>query len=142
MPRVIACIGSNNAKGGCEQPHSTAVDRSCWPTNNVCGKDPLRATDNPGGYPHDPVSTNINGTQDQASLWRKVLLQHLYPQLQDLMKESDFKETQLYLFGEDFGEKAKCKLEAAAALKISVYPSSTKTKLGLRDSYPCKNWGW
>ena len=25
------------------------------------GKGPQKATDNPGGYPHDPVSTGMNG---------------------------------------------------------------------------------
>ena len=57
------------------------------------------------------------------------------------MKESDFKEAQPYLFGEDIAEKAKCKLEAAAALRKSVYPSSTKGKLGFWGSHLRKNWG-
>ena len=82
-----------------------------------------------------------DAAQHQAALRRKSLLQHLNPQLQSLMKESDFKEAQPYLFGEDFAEKAKCKLEAAAALRKSVYPSSTKGKSGFRGSHPRKNWG-
>ena len=66
VPRVISCSGSDAAEGGSEErqgglPHSTAVDRGCWPTNSMPGKGPRRAADNPEGYPHDPVSTGING---------------------------------------------------------------------------------
>jgi len=43
------------------------------------------------------------------------------------LKETDFKGSKLFLFGEDFGGNPKAKLEAAAALKISIYPSSSKT---------------
>ena len=82
-----------------------------------------------------------DAAQHQAALRRKSLLQRLNPQLQSLMKESDFKEAQPYLFGEDYAEKAKCKLEAAAALRKSVYLSSTKGKSGFRGSHPRKNWG-
>jgi len=39
------------------------------------------------------------------------------------MKDKDFKGSQPLLFGEDFGEKAKSKIEAAAALKKVVTPS-------------------
>ena len=65
---------------------------------------------------------------------------NLNPQLQSLMKESDFKGAQPYSFGKDFVEKAKCKLEAAAALRKSVYPSP-KGKSGFRGSHPrlCKS---
>ena len=44
-------------------------------------------------------------------------MKYLNPQLQALVKETDFKGAQPYLFGEDFGEKAMAKLEAAATLK-------------------------
>ena len=78
----------------------------------------------------------------QSSLRRKELMKHLNPQLQSLMKDSDFKDAQPFLFGEDFVEKAKTKLEAAAALKKTVYPSSSKPKqLGFRPSQTRKNWG-
>ena len=69
------------------------------------------------------------------------MLQHLNPQLQPLMKESDFKGAQPYLLGENFAEQAKAKLEAAAALKKSVYPSF-KGKSVFRGGHPRKNWDW
>ena len=47
---------------------------------------------------------------------------------------------QPYLFGENFAEQAKSKLEAAAALKKSVYPSS-KGKSVFRRGHPRRNWG-
>ena len=50
------------------------------------------------------------------------------------MKESDSKEAQPYLFGEDFAKKAKCKLEAAAALRKSVYTSSTRGNWDFKKS--------
>ena len=71
-------------------------------------------------------------------------MKHLNPQLQSLMKDSDFKDAQpSFLFGEEFGGKAKTKLEAAAALKKTVYPPSSKPKQsGFWPSHPRKNnWG-
>ena len=85
-----------------------------------------------------------DAAQHQATLRSKALLQHLNPQLQSLMKESDFKGAQPYLFGGRLcreGQVYKCKLEAAATLRKLVYPSS-KEKSGFQDSHPCKNWGW
>ena len=55
-------------------------------------------------------------------------MQHLNPQLQTLMKDVDFKGSQPLLFGEDFGEKAKARLEVAAALRKVVNPSGGKAK--------------
>ena len=81
-----------------------------------------------------------DAAQNHAALRRKAVLQHLNPQLQSLMKESDFKGAQPYLFGENFAEQAKSKLEAAAALKKSVYPSS-KGKSVFRGGHPRRNWG-
>ena len=60
-------------------------------------------------------------SQHQSSMRRKDSLHHLNPQLKRLMNESDFTGVQLYLFGEDFGIKAKEKLDAAAALQKVVY---------------------
>jgi len=57
-------------------------------------------------------------------------MQHLNPQLQTLMKDVDFKGSQLLLFGEDFGEKAKSRMEAAAALRKVVNPTVPKGKSG------------
>jgi len=84
-----------------------------------------------------------DAVQNQSSLRRKELMKHLNPQLQSLMKDSDFKGAQPFLFGEDFGEKAKAKLEAAAALKKSIAPPPSKPKQpGFRPSHPRKsNWG-
>jgi len=53
-------------------------------------------------------------------------MKHLNPQLQSLMKDSDFKGAQPFLFGEDFGEKAK--LEVAAALKKTIGPPANRSK--------------
>jgi len=44
------------------------------------------------------------------------------------MKDEDFKGSQPLLFGEDFGEKAKAKIETAAALKKSSTLWETKEK--------------
>ena len=45
--------------------------------------------------------------------------------------------TQPYLFREDFGAKAKEKLEAAAVLlKKAMYPQPCKGKLGFSGGYP------
>jgi len=41
------------------------------------------------------------------------------------MKDVDFKGSQPLLFGEDFGEKAKSRMEAAAALKKVVNPKES-----------------
>ena len=54
---------------------------------------------------------------------RKGLLQHLNPQLKQLVEESDFKGPAPMLFGENFGTIAKQRLEAAAALKKTLAPS-------------------
>ena len=78
-------------------------------------------------------------SQHQSSLRRKQLLQHLNPQLKELMKEDDFVAAQPYLFGEDFGSIAKAKLEAAASLKKAVYPQSNKGKQGFQGGYPRRN---
>ena len=80
-------------------------------------KGPQRATDNPGGYPHDPVSTLVlmgDAVQQQAALRRKASLQHLNSVLNEGVT---FKGAQSYLLGEDFAEKARCKFKAATALK-------------------------
>jgi len=51
------------------------------------------------------------------------------------LKDLDFKGAQLFLFGEDFGEKAKAKLETAAALK-TIGPLANRSKqLGFQPSH-------
>ena len=81
--------------------------------------------------------------QHHSSQRRKAIIQHLNPQLQTLMKDEDFKESQPLLFGEDFGEKAKARIEVAAALKKVVNPLGDKGKhKGFQKSHPQRNsWG-
>ena len=49
-----------------------------------------------------------------------------------------FTGIQLYLFGENFGLKAKEKVDAAAALRKVVYQQSSKGKSGFQGGYPRK----
>ena len=62
-----------------------------------------------------------DASQHQSAMQRKDILHHLNPQLKKLMNEDDFAGTQPFLFGEDFGVKAKEKLDAAAVLRKVVY---------------------
>ena len=79
-----------------------------------------------------------NANYHHSSERRKILLQHLNPQLKQLVEESDFKEAPPMLFGENFGSVAKQRIEAAAALKKTLAPG--KGKWGFRGSHPQKNW--
>jgi len=65
-----------------------------------------------------------DATQHHSVIRRKAIMQHLNPQLQTLMKDKDFIGAQPLLFGEHFGEKAKARMEEAAALKKIVLPST------------------
>jgi len=81
-----------------------------------------------------------DAAQNHSSQRRKAIMQHLNPQLQTLMKDEDFKGAQPLLFGEGFGEKAKTKIEATAALKKVVNPSGDKGKhKGFYKSHPQRN---
>ena len=84
-----------------------------------------------------------DATQHHSSLRRKAIMQYLNPQLQTLMKDVDFKGSQPLLFGEDFGEKAKTRIEAAAALRKVVNPPGPKGKQAVfQKSHPQQNtWG-
>ena len=84
-----------------------------------------------------------DATQHQSAMRRKAIMQHLNPQLQTLMKDVDFKGTQPLLFREDFGEKAKARMEAAATLHKIVTPAGSKGKqTGFQKGHPQKNtWG-
>jgi len=55
-------------------------------------------------------------------------MQHFNPWLQTLIKNVDFKGTQPLLFGEDFGEKTKSRMEAEVALQKIVTPAEPKGK--------------
>ena len=57
------------------------------------------------------------------------------------MKQSNFTGTQPNLFGENFGAKAKEKLEAATVLKKTIYPQPSQGKLGFSGRYPASTVG-
>ena len=52
------------------------------------------------------------------------------------MDEKDFAKVQPYLFGDDFGQKAKEKLDAADALRKVVYQQPAKGKTNFQGGYP------
>jgi len=54
------------------------------------------------------------------------------------MNEQDFKNSQPFLFGENFGQKAKEKLESAAALWKVVYPQMSKGNMGFQGGHSYK----
>ena len=81
-----------------------------------------------------------DASQHQSSIRRQTLLQHCNPQLKKLMKDRDFKDSQPYLFGEDFGQKAKEKLESAAALRKIVYQQTPKGKAVFQRGHPRKHF--
>ena len=72
-----------------------------------------------------------------------VIMQHLNPQLKTLMKDVDFKGNQPLLFGENFGEKGKARMEVAATLqKIVTLAGSKGRQTGFQKGQPQKNtWG-
>jgi len=69
---------------------------------------------------------------------RRALLQHLNPQLKQLVEESDFKDATPMLFGENFRAVAKTRLDAALTLKKTLVPN--KWKRGFQQSHPQKGW--
>ena len=81
-----------------------------------------------------------DASQYQASLRRKILLEHLNPKLKSLMSNKDFSKAHPLLLSEDFGEKAKSRLEVAAVLQNAT---STKTlssyRQGFQKGYPRRN---
>jgi len=59
---------------------------------------------------------------------RKAILQQLNPQLKGLVKDEDFTTTAPFLFGPDFGEITKRRLEAAALIQktqLRIFRSAT-----------------
>jgi len=70
-------------------------------------------------YPGDKSCLGINGIcfQHHIIQRRKAILQHLNPQLKGLVKDEDFTTAAPFLFGPDFGEIAKRRLEAAALIQ-------------------------
>jgi len=74
-------------------------------------------------------------------LRRQNLLQHLNsPLKKEVMTEKDFAKTQPYLFGENFGQKAKEKLDAVEALRKVVYQPFSKEKQNFQGGYPRKQF--
>ena len=61
-------------------------------------------------------NTSAHNTKDR----RKAMLTQMNPQLKCLMRDNDFKDAPLLLFGDNFGALAKERLEAAAALKKTL----------------------
>ena len=84
-----------------------------------------------------------DASQHQSSMRRQALLQQFNPHLKKLMKEKDFARAQPYLFGQDFGQKAKEKLDATEALRKVVYQQRPKGKVNFQGGYPRnkQNWG-
>ena len=84
-----------------------------------------------------------DASQHQSSMRRQVLLEQFNPHLKKLMKDKDFAKAQPYLFGQDFGQKAKEKLDAAEALRKVVYKQPPKGKANFQGGYPRnkQNWG-
>ena len=84
-----------------------------------------------------------DAAQHHSSLRRKAIMKHLNPQLQTLMKDEDFKGSQPFLFGEDFGDKAKGRMEAAAALRKVINPSGPKGKQTVfQKDHPQRGNSW
>ena len=79
-----------------------------------------------------------DASHHQSSQRRQHLLQHFNPQLKKLMNDQDFEDAAPYLFGEDFAQKAKSKLESAAALRKAVYQPTSKGKTGFHGGYSRK----
>ena len=102
--------------------------RGCWTAGSVPGESARRQHVITRGYSYAPIFTDADGdaSQHQSAMRRKDILHHLNPQLKKLMNEGDFAGTQPFLFGEDFGVKAKEKLDAAAALRKVVYQQPAK----------------
>ena len=74
----------------------------------------------------------------QSSLRWQTLLQHFNPQLKKLMNEQDLKNSQPFLFGENF---CKEKLESAVALQKVIYPQTSKGKTGFQGHKPHRGYG-
>ena len=82
---------------------------------------------------------NVNYHHSTAR--RQALLLQLNPKLKKLASDADFKDSALYLFGENFGTLAKKHLEAAEAVKKET-SSDKGNHQGFQRSHPQKNSGW
>ena len=58
-----------------------------------------------------------NASKQHSLQQRKAILQHLNPQLKSMVQDADFAEAPPYLFGTNFGELTKERLEAAALIQ-------------------------
>ena len=79
-----------------------------------------------------------NASQQHSLQRRKTILQHLNPQLKSLVQDADFTEAPPYLFGANFGELAKDRLEAAALIQ----KAQTKTTQNFQKRHPQRHNAW
>ena len=79
-----------------------------------------------------------NASQYHAIQRRKAILQHLNAQLKSLVKDEDFATAAPFLFGPNFGEIAKERLEAAALIqKAQPKPQNFQKRHPQKQN----NWG-
>ena len=81
-----------------------------------------------------------NANYHHYTACRQALLLQLNPKLKQLVSDADFKDSALYLFGENFGTLAKERLEAAEALKKET-SSDKGHHQSFQRSHPQKNSG-
>ena len=79
-----------------------------------------------------------NASQQHSLQRRKTILQHLNPQLKSLVQDADFTEAPPYLFGSNFGELAKERLEAAALIQ----KAAQKAPQNFQRRHPQKFTSW
>lgn len=79
-----------------------------------------------------------NASQQHSLQRRKAVLQHLNPQLKSLVQDADFTDAPPYLFGANFGELAKERLEAAALIK----KTQSKPSQNFQKRHPQKYNAW
>ena len=79
-----------------------------------------------------------NASQQHSLQQRKTILQHLNPQLKSLVQDADFAEASPCLFGTNFGELAKERLEAAALIQ----KAAQKAPQNFQKHHPQKFTFW
>ena len=79
-----------------------------------------------------------NASQQHSLQRRKTILQHLNPQLKSLVQDADFTEAPPYLFGTNFGELAKERLEAAALIQKTQAKPTQKRLPQRYNTWGCR----
>ena len=79
-----------------------------------------------------------NASQQHSLQRRKAILQHLNPQLKSLVQDANFTEAPPYLFGTNFGELAKERLNAAALNQ----KTAQKAPQDFQKCHPQKSISW